>query len=215
MNDILEYTDYTHKGYTLRQYNTLHYQIIDESGKAMLYASATKKLTDDEKKKAIADYIKQLKAIQNKDKLKACEICGKMFLPKAKNQKYCGKRCKKHAKSKQMTQHYQDNKQSHKRICRYCEKEFTPTTHYRYLCSDACKRKIRLIQETKPRLKRGDGRIDSLCWYCINACGGCSWSRKLIPVEGWKATEVTNKDVCDSFLKSYKVIECPEFEEGR
>ena len=28
---------------------------------------------------------------------------------------------------------------------------------------------------------------EQICWTCKNACGGCSWSRNLTPVEGWKA----------------------------
>lgn len=28
---------------------------------------------------------------------------------------------------------------------------------------------------------------ETLCWTCENACGGCSWSKKFEPVEGWKA----------------------------
>lgn len=28
---------------------------------------------------------------------------------------------------------------------------------------------------------------ETLCWTCENACGGCPWSRKFEPVEGWEA----------------------------
>ena len=27
----------------------------------------------------------------------------------------------------------------------------------------------------------------TLCWKCERACGGCSWSADLIPVDGWDA----------------------------
>ena len=44
---------------------------------------------------------------------------------------------------------------------------------------------------------------DTLCWGCEKACGGCSWSKKFVPVEGWKAIPTE---------KSFDVYECPEFE---
>jgi len=48
--------------------------------------------------------------------------------------------------------------------------------------------------------------VYTLCWDCKNACGGCDWSRELVPVEGWKAVPTYNK--CQA---SYSVKECPEF----
>jgi hypothetical protein len=56
-------------------------------------------------------------------------------------------------------------------------------------------------------------QTDSLCWLCGNACGGCSWSESLTPVEGWTAT----KEKLYGGLESYNVIACPLFwkpEEG-
>ena len=45
--------------------------------------------------------------------------------------------------------------------------------------------------------------IHSLCWCCGNACnGGCTWSERLEPVEGWTAVEVKG---------GLTVTECPEF----
>lgn len=45
----------------------------------------------------------------------------------------------------------------------------------------------------------------TLCWNCANAVPdkeghGCSWSRRLIPVEGWTVQKKTNL-----------VLECPEY----
>lgn len=60
----------------------------------------------------------------------------------------------------------------------------------------------------------------TLCWYCQNAVpdaygNGCSWSRKLHPVDGWRATERTL--MYDYKPKvSYIVHWCPEYKrEGR
>lgn len=43
----------------------------------------------------------------------------------------------------------------------------------------------------------------TLCWDCENACnGGCTWSEKLEPVDGWTAQKTAN---------GYVVHDCPEF----
>lgn len=48
---------------------------------------------------------------------------------------------------------------------------------------------------------------DQLCFSCSNACGGCSWSSKFIPVENWDAV----KTVTSNGVDSYKIIKCPEY----
>lgn len=57
---------------------------------------------------------------------------------------------------------------------------------------------------------------NTICWHCQNAIPsrdgerGCSWSRSLIPVEGWKATQTVH--LYDRKEKtSYVVEECPEY----
>lgn len=57
----------------------------------------------------------------------------------------------------------------------------------------------------------------SLCWFCDNAYGGCSWSREFKPVPGWTATR---RDMTTSHsvggknrqvkTESYIVHKCPE-----
>lgn len=58
----------------------------------------------------------------------------------------------------------------------------------------------------------------SLCWKCANAVPykktGCSWSRDLIPVEGWTAIQSGRVyDYHDDKRENptYCVVECPEF----
>lgn len=51
----------------------------------------------------------------------------------------------------------------------------------------------------------------SICWDCHKATGKCSWSEKLKPVKGWKATP-TQRELYGGIYKSYIVLECPEFE---
>lgn len=62
----------------------------------------------------------------------------------------------------------------------------------------------------------------TLCWSCKNACGGCSWSKSLKPVEGWVAEETrivrhyrykkvgTNGKAFRD--KSYRVEACPLYQ---
>lgn len=53
---------------------------------------------------------------------------------------------------------------------------------------------------------------ETLCWLCKNSCGGCSWSSKFIPVEGWEAipTKINIQD--GESIDSFHVIRCPEYE---
>lgn len=50
------------------------------------------------------------------------------------------------------------------------------------------------------------------CWNCQNFAGGCSWSRRFEPVEGWRAIEVIKeaKPHAPGYT-SYKILYCPEF----
>lgn len=43
---------------------------------------------------------------------------------------------------------------------------------------------------------------DTLCMSCGKACGACSWSKELIPVDGWTANKTRN---------GFMVRECPEY----
>ncbi len=63
----------------------------------------------------------------------------------------------------------------------------------------------------------------TLCIYCKNATGGCSWSRSFKPVNGWAAIEKTinyhrgkskNDGKNAKREMSYAVKECPEYRRG-
>ena len=56
--------------------------------------------------------------------------------------------------------------------------------------------------------KRGE---PTLCWDCANACGGCSWSEKLMPVKGWKSEDTRVLTQINRTVESRRIIECPEF----
>ena len=55
----------------------------------------------------------------------------------------------------------------------------------------------------------------TLCWHCVNAVptkegDGCSWSRKLRPVPGWRAEKrLINYDTVQK--ESYLVHWCPQY----
>ena len=53
----------------------------------------------------------------------------------------------------------------------------------------------------------------TICWTCQNACGGCSWSKSFIPVEGWEAEPAMlyAKDKAHGGVQSYEVLRCPEY----
>lgn len=51
-------------------------------------------------------------------------------------------------------------------------------------------------------------KADQLCVMCSKACGGCSWSDNLEPVEGWTAIQTYG---ADGLPYSYEIRECPEF----
>lgn len=48
----------------------------------------------------------------------------------------------------------------------------------------------------------------TLCWQCGNICGGCSWSERFEPVEGWVAIPTK---VGHYGLQSFVVLKCPAF----
>lgn len=53
----------------------------------------------------------------------------------------------------------------------------------------------------------------SICFDCANACGGCTWSRCLEPVEGWEAVISPKPSSRGRYahIPDYKVVKCPEF----
>ena len=55
--------------------------------------------------------------------------------------------------------------------------------------------------------RKGD---QSLCWNCKNCFGGCSWSERFEPVEGWSA-ERTTIEYFNTETPSFLVRDCPLF----
>lgn len=54
----------------------------------------------------------------------------------------------------------------------------------------------------------------SICSYCANCVGKCSWSAYFKPVKGWTAEKVEYKaQGLNRNAYSYNVTQCPQFEE--
>ena len=57
------------------------------------------------------------------------------------------------------------------------------------------------------------------CWTCQKACGGCSWTErgpdgrvKFEPVPGWRAFPTRRSRDGKTFIESYCIQYCPEYE---
>lgn len=62
--------------------------------------------------------------------------------------------------------------------------------------------------------RRQSWPVPTLCWDCARACGGCSWSKKLIPMEGWEVAETEIRAQRGDRIviqQTYRVIACPGF----
>ena len=61
-------------------------------------------------------------------------------------------------------------------------------------------------EKPKEKKKANTQKNPTLCWDCVKAIGGCSWSDDLIPVKDWLAKETKISDE-----QSFWVYDCPEF----
>lgn len=50
----------------------------------------------------------------------------------------------------------------------------------------------------------------NICFDCKNACGGCPWSAKSVPIPGWSAekSDIGNKR---KSIETYHITACPLF----
>lgn len=56
-----------------------------------------------------------------------------------------------------------------------------------------------------------DTRANECCFRCAKSTGGCSWSRDLIPVDGWIALEDGENASAANGKPWYKIMYCPGF----
>ena len=55
--------------------------------------------------------------------------------------------------------------------------------------------------------------METICWNCQRATGGCSWSQNFKPVDGWKVQKTSIRESGVRNFESVKVLECPKFVE--
>lgn len=65
-----------------------------------------------------------------------CPVCGRIFQPEKRNQKYCCRQCKRRAEYQRFREH--GNLVFKPRICEVCGKEFTPKTPIQKTCGGNC-----------------------------------------------------------------------------
>lgn len=125
--------------------------------------------------------------------VKICSVCGKEF-ETSTAAKTCGPECKKILF------------RNTKRICNIRNKMgiYAPKKKKE-------KVKAKAIRYTNPFTRE----LETLCWSCQNATGGCSWSRTLKPVKGWNAKAIKIKaSEGKEFVRytdSYIVKKCPKY----
>lgn len=56
-----------------------------------------------------------------------------------------------------------------------------------------------------------DKRANTICWKCAKACGGCAWSDRAEPIEGWTAEQGVIKIEPGRYVETYEVVACPQF----
>ena len=87
--------------------------------------------------------------------------------------------------------------------CEYCGKYFASHRWASIYCCKECKQKAhrkRIEDKSQP------------CWVCTKACGGCFWSKYLVPIEGWKAVEhIVHEKKNGGDFRTYRILYCPEF----
>lgn len=93
-----------------------------------------------------------------------------------------------------------------------CKKRATKNMN---ILADVCMCNVKIA---KPKAMSGCAkRKETLCWECANNCGKCSWSKDFTPVENWEAVPTKIKEYHNrsSYIESYRVISCPEFERSK
>jgi hypothetical protein len=104
--------------------------------------------------------------------------------------------------------------------CALCENMFKARQGNQKYCCYECAYVAQLEGKRKWNQKNNHGRnktqqeritSDQLCWKCQKACGGCSWSAEFKPVKGWTAQKTKIRVQSGRHIKSYEIIDCPEY----
>ena len=82
-------------------------------------------------------------------------------------------------------------------------------------------RSVNSVRIHAKKLGLAESFSSTLCWECTHAAGQnmCTWAREFREVDGWNAisTSILHKeeDGSRTLVKSYFVVTCPLFQEGR
>lgn len=153
-----------------------HIQVRHANNKSYMKCDNCVKLERNERLKA--KEIKKVNRVRKENEYTetACVICGKIFLRKGNNQKYCSDECVKKANSKKVM---------HTKICKECGKEFETDHDKTLYCSSKCSNKYRRKRNTlsKDRRLSLNGKIDysislkklykrdkGICYICGKEC---------------------------------------------
>lgn len=58
------------------------------------------------------------------------------------------------------------------------------------------------------------GYTEQPCYTCAKFCGGCAWSERFEPVEGWEAIPTVIKQQWGREIPSFAILHCPQYERG-
>ena len=83
--------------------------------------------------------------------------------------------------------------------------------NYTVIDSKGCIYEVLNLADVLSKKQPTASKSDQICWLCKKATNsGCNWSKSFQPVDGWKAIPAETS----SGSATYKIIYCPEFEEG-
>lgn len=106
-------------------------------------------------------------------------------------------------------------------VCNSCRAKINLLNQIREIIEPKKEEAKTAIRRIKKRKKYySQKKHSTICWNCKKACGGCSWSRDFVPVDGWSAipTKVLVLNTKSNgareriFTDSFDVYYCPEFE---
>ena len=97
----------------------------------------------------------------------------------------------------------------YRRRCKHCGEFFVTNRRTQKFCNKRCRIEYEEVQK-QYRVDSGQGQM---CWTCENACGGCSWSKELKPINGWVARKVRVKNQEGDEYSTYRIIFCPRYKQ--
>ena len=112
-------------------------------GAEFVYSSGTQK------------YCPDCAKARKKPEQKPCSVCGQLFSPRTKRQRYCSKNCAKKAAAKRVLAAYHRLHPRPMRVCPVCGKKFVDSEHhYNKYCSPECRIIARRQKQARLKTKK-------------------------------------------------------------